>query len=189
MLPCRQHQHECTADWIWTPGQSRVRNAFHTTRESSISPAVSSAGWGWDCFSSTLSATCREPWPCECLPRSVGRRFWPWPIEHRISASASLPSAHDSISAAQRSTASYCRLFARCSHVVGHRPELIARPKLPAHQPDLGTPALSRSGKRQMPTRRGRSQVHSPMRDSEIVGAFHKLPGAPAGTRAALNDS
>src|SRR6266487_4771353 len=125
MLPCRQHQHECTADWIWTPGQSCVRNAFHTTRESSISPAVSSAEWGWDCFSSTLSATCREPWPCECLPRSVGRRFWPWPIEDRISASGSLPSAHDSISAAQRSTASYCRLFARCSQVVGQRPEFL----------------------------------------------------------------
>ena len=43
--------------------------------------------------------------------------------EDRISASASLPSTQDSISAAQRSTASYCRLFARCSQVVGQRPE------------------------------------------------------------------
>src|SRR2546427_941904 len=35
-------------------------------------------------------------------------------------------------SAAKRSTASYCRLFARCSHVVGQRPELMARLKLPS---------------------------------------------------------
>ena len=189
MLPCRQHQDECTADWIWTPGQSRVRNAFHTTGESSISPAVSSAGWGWDCFSSTLLATCREPWPCECLPRSVGRRFWPWPIEDRISASASLPSTHDSISAAQRSTASYCRLFARCSQVVGQRPELMARLKLPSHQPDLRAPALSRSGKRQRADKDGgapRFMVQCAIPKSWEL----KLPlGASAGTPAGLHDS
>src|SRR6185369_1692247 len=121
--PPRQRQNQCVADWIWMPVRFCARDVSHTTRESSISPAVSNAEWGWDYSSSRSSATYRAPWPCGCLPYLGGRHSWPWPIEGHISLA--FPSRNDSILCQM----SQSGVIAACSHTV-HRllevwPELL----------------------------------------------------------------